>query len=181
MKRRRLTRSQIVRAAIVAVLLVLLIVLLTRDESDGGSAAGEPRIVSAAELSELTAELDHPVYWLGRRSGSEYEFEEASTGKVQIRYLEPGSKAGEVSSGEALTVVTYPAKDGAAEVERAAEERDGAELGRTKDDAVLLVDPGSANNAHLAYPGDAVHVEIFSPTPGEALRLAVDGAVEPVS
>jgi hypothetical protein len=165
------------RGVAVLALSVLLVVLLTRDD-DGGSAAEEPEIVTAAQLSEFAAGADRPVYWVGGgEEGVEYELKETSEGEVHVRYLEEGTEPGD---GTFLTVVTYPAADGVAALERSAASRENLELGRTDNGAVLLIDPESPKNANLAYPGDDVHIEVFGPVPGEALRLAVDGEVEPV-
>lgn len=176
MKDRRLSRSAILRGVAVLALCVLLVVLLTRDD-DGGSAAGEPEIVTAAQLSEFAADADRPVYWLGGgEEGLEYELKETPEGDVHVRYVDEGAEPGE---GTFLTVVTYPADDGVAALRQSARS-EGLELGETDSGAVLLIDPESPQNAHLAYPGDDVHVEVFSPVGGEALQLATDGEVERV-
>jgi hypothetical protein len=39
---------------------------------------------------------------------------------------------------------------------------------------------GTANNVYLAYPGQDVQVEVYSPTPGEAARLVQQGKIVPV-
>lgn len=150
--------------------------LLTR--GDDGAETGEPRVVSAGQLAEFASEVDHPVYWLGEREGAEYEFEETAVGAVRIRYLDDGDGSDE---GAVVAVATYPAENGVAVIKRVARETDGAELGRSSDGAFLLIDPTSANNVRLAYPGDDVSIEVFSPEPGEALLKAANGEVEPVS
>lgn len=174
----RPSRSLVLRGIAVLALSVLLIVLLTRDDDGGDSAAGELEIVTAAQLSEFAADADRPVYWAGgAEEGVEYELKETAGGEVHVRYVEEGTEPGD---GTFLTVVTYPAADGVAALKRSAGTREDLELGRTGNGAVLLVDPESPKNANLAYPGDDVHIEVFSPVPGEALRLAVGGEVEPV-
>ncbi len=176
-KRWRLSRSLILRGVAVLALLVLLVALLTRDD-DGGSSEDEPEIVTAAQLSEFAADADRPVYWVGgAKEGVEYELKEAPEGDVHVRYVEEGTEPGE---GTFLTVVTYPAADGVAALERSADSRKDLELGRTDNGAALLIDPESPKNANLAYPDEDVHIEVFSPVPGEALRLAVGDEVEPV-
>ncbi len=172
-----LSRTQIARWVAVIALTGLLVVLLTRDD-DGGSSKDEPEIVTAAQLSEFAADADRPVYWVGgAEEAVEYELKEASGGEVHVRYVEEGTEPGE---GAFLTVVTYPAADGVTALERSARSREGLELGKTDNGAVLLIDPESPKNVNLAYPGDDVHIEVFSPVPGEALSLAIDGEVEPV-
>lgn len=174
MSRRWLTVLVVLLVALAA----SIVVMLTRDDGVWPTA-GEPEIVTASQLSEFAADIDHPVYWLGERPGTEIELLETESGRIFVRYLEGGAEAGD-ERAEFVTVATYPAADGPAALRRAARERDGAEIGRSDDGAVLLIDPNSPSNAHLAHRGDAVQIEVFSPESGEALRLASRGAVEPV-
>jgi hypothetical protein len=140
---------------------------------------GQPQVLSASQLSDFAGEQAEPVYWLGEREGAEYEVTETPQGRIYIRYLEGGAEAGDPRA-KFLTVGTYPTKDGISALRVALANRAGARLARTNDGAVLLVDPASPKNAHLAYPGDGVQVEVFSPVPGAALRLASAGDVQPV-
>jgi hypothetical protein len=174
-----MSTRNLIRALLVAALLVLLVVLMTRD--DGSVTYDEPRVVSVEQLSEFArdGDGDRPVYWLGERDDSVYELEQTSSGQVYVRYLDRGAKAGE-GPGEYVTVVTYPAEDGVAALRRSVRSREGLELGQTGDGAALLIDVDSPKNAHLAYPGDDVHIEIFDPVAGRALRAAARGEVQQV-
>jgi hypothetical protein len=158
-------------------LIALVVVWLVRD--DDSSSEAEPEIVSATQFTEVTAEEGKPIYWLGERPGARYELTESPSGRVFIRYLTGGAEAGD-ERADFLTVATYPGDSGIAELRRAAREGKGAELGKTDDGAVLLIDPTAPNNAHLAYPGPNLQIEVYSPVPGQALRLASRGAVQPV-
>ncbi len=157
-----------------------LVALLLGEDDEVSSAEGGPRIVSTAELADFAAEAGHPVYWLGERADSAYELTETADGRVFVRYLERGVEAGD-KRAKFLTVGTYPVGDGVASVRKAAREQQQAKLGRTKDGALLLIDPSSPENAHLAYPGTPLQIEIFSPVPGDALRQASAGKVTPVA
>lgn len=165
---------------IIAAVAVLLVGLAGCGSSGDSVSptAGEPEIVSASQLSDFAAEADGPVYWLGERLGSKYELTETSKGRVYVRYLRGDAKAGDPGAGF-ITVATYPSEDGVAKLRQAAETGGGAELGRTGDGAVLLADP-AATSAYLAYPGGDSQVELYSPEPGQARRLAVAGAVREV-
>ena len=170
------TRWLKVLLVVLSVALVgMVVVWLVRDD-DSSTTAAEPEIVTT---TQFPVEQGKTVYWLGKRPGARYELTESSSGRVYIRYLTGDAEAGDDRT-DFLTVATYPEEDGIAALRRAAREQDGAELGRTDDDAVLLIDPSSPNNAHLAYPGANVQIEVYSPTPGQALRLASRGAVQPV-
>ncbi len=165
-------------AVLVIALIGALALLFLRDD-EVTLTVDEPEIVSASQLSDLAADADPPIYWVGERDGVEYEVTETSTGRFYVRYLEDGAEAGD-ERAEFVTVGSYPSRNGVGSLRRAADNRGGSELGKTADGAVLLIDPSSPNNAHFAYRGDEFQVEVFSPVPGEALRLASEGQATPV-
>lgn len=168
---------------LLAVLSVALIaavaVWVLRDDDSSAPDADVPTAMSASELSDFAAEQDAPVYWLGERTNANYELTDSESGRIYIRYLTDGADAGD-ERAKFITVATYPSKDGVAALRKAAREENGAKLGKTDDGAVLLIDPASPNNAHLAYRGANLQIEVYSPVPGEALRLAARGEVTPV-
>jgi hypothetical protein len=169
--------------ALLAVLSVALIaavaIWVLRDDDSSPPAVDEPTAMSAADLSEFAAEQDVPVYWLGERTNASYELTDSQSGRIYVRYLTDGADAGD-ERAKFITVATYPSEDGVAALRKAAREEKGAKLGKTDDGAVLLIDPTSPNNAHLAYRGANLQIEVYSPVPGEALRLAARGEVQPV-
>ena len=169
----------ILLAVLSVALLAAVVVWLVRGDDSSSSAAGDPEVVTPSQLSELATERGTPVYWLGPRRNQSYELTDSSSGRIYIRYLTGGAEAGD-ERADFVTVATYPGGDGVAALRKAAREESGAKLGKTDDGAVLLIDPTSPNNAHLAYPGADVQIEVYSPVPGEALRLAARGAVRPV-
>ncbi len=161
-------------------LIAMVVVWLTRDDSSSSTPAeGEPEAVTATQLSEFAAERGKPVYWLGERRDDTYELTDSTSGPVYIRYLTGGAEAGD-ERAKFITVATYPTDNGVAALRKAAGEQSGAKLAKTDDGAVLLIDPSSPDNAHLAYRGANLQIEVYSPVPGEALRLAARGDVQPV-
>jgi hypothetical protein len=170
-------RSWLSAVLVVLVLaLIALVGVLLLGNDDVSLTAGEPEIVTVDQLSSFASDADAPVYWLGERNNVQYELTETSGGRVYVRYLSPGAEAGD-KRAQFLAVGTYPQDGGVEALRRAVENREGAELGRTDDGAVLLIDPSSPNNAHLAYPGADLQIEVYSPVPGEALRIASAGDV----
>jgi hypothetical protein len=164
----------------VALIVALGVMALDSGEDDLSLTPGEPEIASAGQLSDIAASSDtKPLYWLGERDDSEYELTETSGGRFYVRYLEGGAEAGD-ERPDFLTVGTYPSKNSVGELREAEEAIEGAELGRTDDGAVMLIDPSSAKSAHLAFPGGDSQVEIYSPIPGQALRIAERGDVQPI-
>jgi hypothetical protein len=166
-------------AVLSVALIALVVVWLLREDEGVSLTVGEPETATAAQLEEFAEGVDHPIYWLGERDGREYELTETASGRVYVRYLEQGAEAGDPRS-DFVTVGTYPSRRAVAQLGQAARNRDGAKLGKTDDGAVLLVDPASPNNAHLAYPDTDFQIEVFSSVPGQALRLSSRGAVQPV-
>lgn len=160
-------------------LIAVVAIWVFGDDDYSAPAADEPTALTASELSEFAAEQSTPVYWLGERGEESYELTDSRSGRVYVRYLTDGAAAGD-KRADFVTVATYPSENGVAALRKAAREEKGAKLGKTDDGAVLLVEPTSANNAHLAYRGANLQIEVYSPVPGEALRLAARGEVEPV-
>lgn len=176
-----LVRFLTVLLMVLSAALIAAVAIWVFREDDGYSppVADEPRALTASELSEFAAEQRTPVYWLGERGVDSYELTNSRSGRIYVRYLTGGADAGD-GRADLVTVATYPSQDGVAELRKAASEENGTKLGKTDDDAVLLIDPASTSNAHLAYPGANAQVEVYSPVPGEALRLAARGDVRPV-
>jgi hypothetical protein len=168
----------ILLAVLSVALAAAVVVWLVRDD-DSSTTTDEPEAVAEAQLSEFAAERATPIYWLGERPNERYELTETPSGRVYIRYLKGDAEAGDERAAF-VTVGTYPNGDGIAALRQAAREQQGAKLGKTDNGAVLLVDPAEPNNAHLAFPGANLQIEVYSPVPGQALRLASRGAVQPV-
>lgn len=165
--------------AVLSVALIAAVAVWVLRDDSSAPAADEPTAMSASELSDFAAEQDVPIYWLGERSNASYELTDSESGRIYVRYLTDGADAGD-ERAKFITVATYPSEDGVAALRKAAREENGAKLGKTDDGAVLLIDPAAPNNAHLAYRGANLQIEVYSPVPGEALRLAARGEVEPI-
>src|SRR3954465_3112421 len=54
-----------------------------------------PALVSSAQLERASAALGSPIYWAGPRDGYSYELTVTSSGRVYLRYLPKGVKAGD--------------------------------------------------------------------------------------
>jgi hypothetical protein len=166
-------------AHLAALALVLLIALTTLPGCGGDGVSlepGETKVVSVGELEDFADGAGHDVYWAGERPDTELELSETEGGRIFVRYLPAGGGGGD----EFLTVGTYPVEDGAAALRRAARNGEGKEIARSDEGAVVLIDRKAPDNAHLAYPGEDLQIEVFSPVSGEALKLAARDGVEPV-
>ncbi len=136
-----------------------------------------PAIRSVEELRQAAAGSPIPVYWAGRRGASRLELSQTSTGTVFVRYLPPGTSAGDLAPR--LTVATYPRPNGFAEV-RAASRKAGTRTIALTGGGLAVYDPQTPTNLHLAFPNEAFQVEVFGPTGRVALDLVESGAIRPV-
>jgi hypothetical protein len=170
-------------AAAALIVAVVAFLLIGGDDDDSQpepappavSVKTEPAIVSAADLSRLSVELGHPLYWLGPRDGADLELTREGNGDVYVRYLTGGAEAGD-QRPRFITVGTYPVADAIAAVQSAAEEADTQPL-PIDHGGLAFVNPDNPSSVYFAYPGADFQVEVFAPRPGEALELVSGGKV----
>jgi hypothetical protein len=173
-------RRKVIGVAFSVVLVLVAIALAAR--GDGGDDAAQardtsPRLVDSNDLLVLADSLGHPIYWAGSRSAN-LELTQEADGSVYLRYLPPGTDAGD-SRPQFLTVGTYPVADAVAALQRTADKA-GTTLGRAPGGGVVLVNPSSQGSVYLAYPGSDLQIEVYDPAPGRALGLIRSDAIQPV-
>ena len=134
-----------------------------------------PVALSVKGLRTLTSSVHQPVYWAGPQAGYLYELTRTSTGRVFIRYLPPGVKAG-AKQQKYLIIATYPFVNPV----KALKNLSGTHL-VIPGGGVAMVDRVHPQSVHLAYPGVDDQVEIYDPSPARSLRIARSGEVRPVS
>jgi hypothetical protein len=140
------------------------------------ATVASPTITSVRALQSAAATSTVPIYWIGARSGTSIELTRAPGGTVFVRYLPPGSRAGDPHA--LLTVATYPRPKAFAEVQHAAT----AARSKTIDLAgggLAVYDPAHPSNVHLAYPGQPYQIEVYAPR--RAVQLVASGAVRPAA
>jgi hypothetical protein len=142
----------------------------------GGAAASapQPRAVSAGDLRALAASLGHPLYWAGPRSGDRYELTRTASGSVFVRYLPAGAAVG--TSVPYLTVATYPFPGAYGALQALARQSGVREL-KLSGGGIAVVDQRNPKSIHLAFPGSPYQVEVFAPSPRQALRVVTAGEV----
>jgi len=163
----------------IAVLIALVTWAVTRGDDEGAPAlAGEgARIVSEEELVEAAGRLGQPIYWAGPMDGSEVELEELGEGGVRVRYVPAGSKAGEAPA-EALTIGSYLLADPSGALEQFAAEP-GAVTERGENGVEVVTSEEQPTSVYFVDPEDTVQVEVYDPSAGKAMELAVSGKVQP--
>ena len=177
----RLRLGAAIAVGLAAAMLVWLAVGRGDDDSQSRSGSGssgevKPSIMSAEELRDLAASTSMPLYWVGPRDGAQYEVTRTRTGTLYLRYLPPALRAGAIKP--ALTVVTYPLENALARMRANAVKRSSRI--RLPGGGLAVVDPSRPTNVHFAYPGQAVQVEVYAPSPGFARQLVLSGAVRPL-
>ena len=135
-----------------------------------------PAAVSEAQLKELAARADHPVYWAGSKSGS-YELTRTG-GRIYIRYLSSASKVGDPAPNY-LTVGTYEQKDAFPSIQRAAQRPGAVSVGLAKD-GLLVFNASTPKSVYFSYPEAKYEVEVYDPSPEQARSLVLDGTIRPI-
>lgn len=145
--------------------------------NDKPQPPGAPSSTSEAELRAFAASAQHPVYWAGPRVGQTYELTRTSDGRVYVRYLPEGVKAGDPRP-QFLTIGTYPRANAFAELERAAS-AEGATSRELPQGGLAVLSRGSSS-VYFGYPDAGYQVEVYAPSAGSARKLVFGGQVVPI-
>jgi hypothetical protein len=182
-----MTRGQVRLGAVLATTLVLAVGLWLALTGGNGppsraparsKAAAEPRLSQGGLIERAQSSGVH-VYWVGPRAGSGYELTTTPAGRAFVRYLPRGVDAGDPRPNF-LTVGTYPLSSGVSALRRAGRTK-GAQVIKLPRGALVYVNREKPTSAYLARPGWHYEVEVFHPTPGEAMRLVLVGDVRQIT
>lgn len=150
-------------------------------KDDGGtsrSATGTAGTVSQAQLEDLAASTDHPVYWAGPRDNMSYELTKTTDGRIFIRYLPPGVKAGD-QRANFLAIGTYPRANAFRDLQRASRRR-GEVSAEIENGGLLVFNERKPTNVYFGYPNANYQVEVFSPSSQAARSLVLSGKIKPI-
>jgi hypothetical protein len=103
-----------------------------------------------------------------------YELTRTTAGKVYVRYLPFGVKAG-APKADYLTVATYPFAAAYEALQKVA----GGQEKTVPGGGIALVDAGHPQSVHIAFPGVDYQLEVYHPSPQRALTDALSGDVQP--
>jgi len=141
------------------------------------TASAGPVLMTADQLRTVAGSAGHSIYWAGQRDLKTYEV--SIVGKdVYVRYLPANEPVG--SKTPYLTVGTYEKADAYAGLQKAATKA-GAKSGKLTGGAFVVVPADKPTSAYFAFEGHNLLMEVYDPTPGEALKLVTSGAVNPIS
>jgi len=185
-KRGRVLGRPRVWLAVVVVVLAIVAgvvawVVVDRGGSSSSTTAGpvataiQPVALSASGLRTLAGAVSQPIYWAGPKPGYRYELTRTTAGRIYIRYLPAGVKAG-APGANYLIVATYPYPNALNALKAVAH---GAQIS-VAGGGIALVDKTHSTSVHVAFPGVAYQVEVYDPSPAVSRSVAVSGQVLPV-
>ena len=134
-----------------------------------------PTALTFEGLQQMSAGLKQPIYWSGPQPGYKYEFTHTSNGRSFVRYLPPGVDAG-APGADYLIVATYPFRNAFRTLQKLANGA-GAEL---PGGGLAYQDPAYPKSVHVAFRGVQYQIEVYDPSPEEAMRVATSAQVQPV-
>ncbi len=137
-----------------------------------------PAVVSQGQLERFAARVDHPVYWAGAKHGFSYELTSTPAGRIFVRYLPQGVKAGDPRP-DFLVVGTYAGPSSFADLKRAAKQGGSISVG-VENGGIAVFASKKATSVYVGYPDAKYQIEVFAPSPETARRLVLAGAVKPV-
>jgi hypothetical protein len=153
-----------------------LLVLGTTHGTKATTAQADGIAISQGGLETL-ASLGRPIYWAGPLTDEAYELTQAPGGRVVVRYLPSGVAVG--STGTYLSVATYPMGNAFA-VTRHVAVQAGSVTVPVGHGGTAFYRTKLPTNVYVAYPGSGYQIEVFDPSPAEALELVERGAIAQV-
>ena len=138
-----------------------------------------PALVSQAQLERLAGSVDHPVYWAGPKSGYSYELTNTTDGRIFVRYLPNGVRAGDPRPNF-LVVGTYAQPGGFPDLKRVAKRHGSVSFG-LDGGGLAVFNTSRPTSVYFGYPGKASQVEVYSPSGDTARRLVLGGMILPIS
>jgi hypothetical protein len=166
-------------AVAAAALVVAWLFLHRADSSTRLAAAGSgPALISQSQLASLASSLHQPIYWAGPRAGYSYEVTVARGGRVYVRYLPRGVKAGDPRASF-LVVGTYTEPGSFVDLKRAAKQDGSVSVGIDRD-GIVVFSSHRPTSVYFSYPGAKYQVEVYSPSGNAARSLVLGGKITPI-
>ena len=148
--------------------------LVTSGQVAAVKSSGAAKLVSLAVLKAKARASGHPVYWAGPRRGVSYELTEASDGRIYVRYLPRGQRAG--SNKPFLTIGTYPVRSAFA-VARGLARQSGSVSVPVGGGGVAFYSRSRTTSVYVAFPKVDYQIEVYDPSAGRARQLVGSGLV----
>ena len=161
----------------------VVVVVLLLQENCGNSRAlpapnSGPALVSQAQLERLAVTLGQPIYWAGPKSGYSYELTRTASGRIFIRYLPQGVRAGDPRP-TFLVVGTYAEPGSFFNLKRAAKTKGALSL-PLDNGGLVVFSSQKPTSVYFGYPNANYQVEVYAPSGDTARSLVLAGKVRPV-
>jgi hypothetical protein len=151
-----------------------------KDKTQTAPAKANSTPTTRAQLKTLAKQVGHDIFWAGPKRGYTYELTRTKDGNIYIRYLPPGVPVG-AASADFLSIGTYPQDDAFATIETA-RKRPGETVQKVRGGGggVAVSGKDKPSSVYFAYPGSKILVEVYDPSPENALKLATSAKVKPI-
>ena len=164
--------------AAAALVVVWLFVHRTGSSTPRAASGSGPVLISQSQLEGLAASLDQPIYWAGPRAGYSYEVTVARGGRVYVRYLPLGVKAGDPRASF-LVVGTYTEPGAFVDLKRAAKQTGSVSVG-IEGGGIAVFSSQRPTSVYFSYPGAKYQVEVYSPSGNAARSMVLGGKITPI-
>lgn len=175
----------VLRGIVIGLAVVVGIVAWVATSGGDDEAAPEPApveaeaaIVSEEELADVASTAEYPVYWAGPIDGTELELTDSGEAGVLLRYLEQGDEVGGAIA-DRIAIGSYPLDDPEKALENFASQP-GATVSEDPELGTIVVNDESPGSVYFVDPENEVQVEVYAPTPQQAMSLVRSGDVVPV-
>lgn len=146
--------------------------------SEPAAVETEAEIISEEELADIASTAEYPVYWAGPIDGTELEVTDSGEAGVLVRYLEQGDEVGDAIA-DRIAIGSYPLDDPEKALDNFASQP-GAVVSEDPELGTIVVNEETPSSVYFVDPDNEVQVEVYAPTPQEAMSLVRSGDVVPV-
>ena len=126
--------------------------------------------LTESELISAVKTAGGSVYWIGPSAGAKYTFNRVSEDQNFIRYLPGGTGLADTAENYRI-IATYEDSTAYETMQKAAKLESGVST-TNPDGSIVFYQKASPLHVYLAFKNLGYQIEIFDPTPGEALKLA---------
>jgi len=126
--------------------------------------------LTESELTSAVKTAGGSVYWIGPSAGAKYTFNRVSEDQNFIRYLPGGTGLADTAENYRI-IATYTDPTAYDTMTKAAESTTGVST-TNPDGSIVYYLKASPLHVYIAFKNLGYQIEIFDPTPGEALKLA---------
>jgi hypothetical protein len=164
--------------AVIAATAVVAWLFMHKSSAESALAGGGPVLLSQSQLERLASTVDHPLYWAGPKAGYSYETTVTRGGRIYVRYLPSGARAGDPRASF-LVVGTYTEPGAFVDLKRAAKQNGSVSVGIDRG-GIVVFSSQRPTSVYFSYPGAKYQVEVYSPSGDAARSMVLGGKITPI-